>query len=256
VSLVFQFFFLSIQLINFICFQDQGRRNDLYSKCVSPVPQDLMTTPGISKIIKSASVHCHPLSCVAYGSRCHTADYLKEMKVVDSSVPFLSSSLLKSHTVSTNIKSDSVHCDPLSCMASGSRCHTADYLKEMKDVDSSVPCLNSSILKSPAVSTNIKSDSVHCDPLSCVASGSRCHTADYLNVTKGVDASIPCLMYSHSKPPPPGSMCSPSPVQTPLSAHSVHLLLLLMLIVQLYFIADFAVHKRSIVNRIISFKKW
>ena len=152
-SLVFLFlFFLSIQLINFICFQEQGRRNDLYSKCVSPVPQDLMSTPGISK--------------------------------------------------------------------------------------------------------NIKSDSVHCDPLSCVASGSRCHTADYLNVTKGVDASIPCLMYSHSKPPPPGSMCSPSPVQTPLSAHSVHLLLLLMLIVQLYFIAVFAVHERSVVNRIISFEKW
>jgi hypothetical protein len=145
-------FFLSIQLINFICFQEQGRCNDLYSKCVSPVPQDLMSTPGISKIIKS----------------------------------------------------ESIHCDPLSCVASGSRCHTADCLKEMKDVDSSVPCLNSSILKSPAVSSkNIKSDSVHCDPLSCVASGSRCHTADYLNVTKGVDASIPCLMYSHSKPPPP-----------------------------------------------------
>ena len=143
--------FFSIQLINFICFQEQSRRNDLYSKCVSPVPQDLMSTPGISK--------------------------------------------------------------------------------------------------------NINSDSVHCDPLSCVASGSRCHTADYLNVTKGVDASIPCLMYSHSKPPPPGSMCSPSPVQTPLSAHSVHLLLLLMLIVQLYFIAVFAVHERSVVNRIISFEK-
>jgi hypothetical protein len=152
VSLVFHFFliFLSIQLINFICFQEQGRRNDLYSKCVSPVPQDLMSTPGISK----------------------------------------------------NIKSDSVHCDPLSCVASGSRCHTADYLKEMKDVDSSVPCLNSSILKSPAVSTNIKSDSVHCDPLSCVASGSRCHTADYLNVTKGVDASIPDLTINPGRMPP------------------------------------------------------
>ena len=137
-SLVFHFFlfFLSIQLINFICFQEQGRRNDLYSKCVSPVPQDLMSTPGISKNIKSDSVHCDPLSCVASGSRCHTADYLKEMKDVDSSVPCLNSSILKSPAVSTNIKSDSVHCDPLSCVASGSRCHTADYLKEMKVVDS------------------------------------------------------------------------------------------------------------------------
>ena len=80
------------------------------------------------------------------------------MKDVDSSVPCLSSSLLKSPSVSTNIKSDSVHCDPLSCVASGSRCHTADYLKEMKDVDSSVPCLYSSILKSPTVSTNLNND--------------------------------------------------------------------------------------------------
>jgi len=43
-----------------------------------------MSTPGISKNINSDSVHCDPLSCVASGSRCHTADYLKEMKVVDS----------------------------------------------------------------------------------------------------------------------------------------------------------------------------
>jgi hypothetical protein len=158
--------------------------------------------------------------------------------------------------ISKNINSDSVHCDPLSCVTSGSRCHTADYLKEMKVVDSSVPCLSSSLLKSPTVSTNIKSDSVHCDPLSCVASGSRCHTADYLNVTNSVDASIPCLMYSHSKPPPPGSRCSPSPAQTPLSAHSVHLLLLLMLIVPLYFIAVFAVQEKNAVNRISTFEKW
>jgi len=144
--------FYSIQLNIFIFFQEQGCHNDLFSKVVSPVPQDLMSTPGISK----------------------------------------------------NINSDSVHCDPLSCVASGSKCHTADYLKEMKVVDSSVPCLSSSLLKSPTVSTDIKSDSVHCDPLSCMAPGSRCHTADYLNVTNGVDASIPCLMYSHSKPPPLG----------------------------------------------------
>jgi hypothetical protein len=89
----------------------------------------------------------------------------------------------------------------------------------MKVVDGSVPCLSSSLLKSPTVSTNIKSDSVHCDPLSCVASRSRCHTADYLNVTNGVDASIPCLMYSHSKLPPPwvhvfSKSCSNSSLRT------------------------------------------
>jgi hypothetical protein len=71
-------------------------------------------------------------------------------------------------------------------------------------VDGSLPCLSSSLLlKSPSVSTNIKSDSDHCDPLSCVASGSRCHSADYLKEMKGVESSVPCLMYSHSKPPPP-----------------------------------------------------
>jgi hypothetical protein len=114
-------------------------------------------------------------------------------------------SLLSTPGISKNINSDSVHCNPLSCVAFGSRCHTVDYLKEMKDVDSNVPCLSSSLLKSPTAATNIKSDSVHCDPLSCVASGSRCHTADYLNETKGVDASVTsCLMYSHSKPPPLG----------------------------------------------------
>jgi len=47
-----------------------------------------------------------------------------------------------------------------------------------------------------------------------------------------------------SAPPPPGSICSPSPVQTPHSAHSVHLLLLLMLIVPLYFIAVFTVQEK------------
>ena len=56
-----------------------------------------------------------------------------------------------------------------------------------------------------------------------------------------MDASVTCLMYSHSKPPPLGS----SPVQTPHSAHSVQLLLLLMLIVPLYFIAVFAVREKK-----------
>jgi hypothetical protein len=50
-------------------------------------------------------------------------------------------------------------------------------------------------------------------------------------------------------------MSSPSLVQTPPFAHSVRLLLLLMLIVQLYFIAVLAVQETSAVNRIGSFKK-
>ena len=156
--------FYSNQLNIFIFFQEQGSCNDLFSKGVSPVSQDDSHLINSTKTIRS---------------------------------------LLSTPGISKNINSDIVHCDPLSCVASGSRCHTADYLKEMKDVDSNVPCLSSSLLKSPTVSTNIKSDSVHCDPLSCIASGSRCHTADNLNETKGVDASVPCLMYSHSKPPPP-----------------------------------------------------
>ena len=53
-------------------------------------------------------------------------------------------------------------------------------------------------------STNIISDRVHCDPLSCVTSGSRCHTADYLKETKNAeDNSVPCPMCSLSKPPTP-----------------------------------------------------
>ena len=41
---------------------------------------------------------------------------------------------------STNIISDRVHCNPLSLMASESRCHTAYYLKETKDAEVSEPC--------------------------------------------------------------------------------------------------------------------
>jgi len=131
-------------------------------------------------------------------------------------------SLLSTPGISKNINSDSVHCNPLSCVAFGSRCHTVDYLKEMKDVDSNVPCLSSSLLKSPTAATNIKSDSVHCDPLSCVASGSRCHTADYLNETKGVDASVPsCLIYSHSKPPSPLGPCVLQVLCKLLTPHTV-----------------------------------
>jgi len=61
-------------------------------------------------------------------------------------------------------------------------------------VDGSVPCLMSSLSMPPGISTNIKSNSDHCDPLSCVASRSRCHTADYLKETKEVDKSVPCLV--------------------------------------------------------------
>ena len=56
--------------------------------------------------------------------------------------------------------------------------------------------------------------------------------------------------------PPPGSMCSPSPVQTPLSAHNAQLLHLLMLIVPLYFITAIAEQEKSVVNRISAFEKW
>jgi hypothetical protein len=56
--------------------------------------------------------------------------------------------------------------------------------------------------------------------------------------------------------PPPGSMCSPSPVQTPLSAHSALLLHLPRLIVPLYFIAVIAVQEKSVGNRISAFEKW
>ena len=71
---------------------------------------------------------------------------------------------------------------------------------DMKDVESIGPGVLPCLLKSPSISTNIKSDSDHCDPLSCVASGSRCHTADYLKETnKDVNAGKPALlMYSFS----------------------------------------------------------
>ena len=90
-------------------------------------------------------------------------------------------------------------------------------------MDGIVPCLSSSLLKSPSVSTNIKSDSDHCDPLSCVASGSRCHTDDYLKEMKGVESSVPCLMYGHSKPPPPwvhvfSKSCTNSSLRTQCAA--------------------------------------
>ncbi len=60
-----------------------------------------------------------------------------------------------------------------------------------------------SLISLPGSPTNIISDRVHCDPLSLVASGSRCHTADYLKETKDEEDSLPCPMYCLSKPPPP-----------------------------------------------------
>ncbi len=50
-------------------------------------------------------------------------------------------------------------------------------------------------------------------------------------------------------------MYSPSPVRTPLSAHSVPLLPLLMLFVPLYFIVVFVVRETIAVNRIVSLEK-
>jgi hypothetical protein len=98
-------------LFNF--FQEQGRRNDLLSKCDGPVPQ-----------------------------------HLDDRHFLNS--PKMMSSIVSTPGFSTNIISDRVHCDPLSCVASGSRCHTADYLKETKDVDDSVPCLMYSLSKPPS----------------------------------------------------------------------------------------------------------
>ena len=77
-------------LLTFFC-PEQGRRNDLLSKYDGPIPQDvrsLLSTPACSTNIKSDSVHCDPLSCVASGSRCHTADYLNVTKGVDASILF------------------------------------------------------------------------------------------------------------------------------------------------------------------------
>jgi hypothetical protein len=111
-----------------------------------------------------------------------------------------------------------------------------------------------SLLSTSGSPTNIISDTVHCNPLSFVASGSRCHTADYLKETKDAEDSLLCPMYCLLNPPSPGSMCSPSPVQTPPSTHSVPLLPLLMLFIPLYFIVIFVVRETSAINRIGSFK--
>ncbi len=122
-------------LLNF--FQEQGRRNDLLSKCDGPVPQHLDDR--------------------------HFLNSPKMMSSIVSTPGFL-----------TNIINDRVHCDPLSCVASGSRCHTAHYLKETKDVDDSVPCLMYSLLKptSPWVHVFSKSsaNSSLCTQCAAVAS--------------------------------------------------------------------------------------
>jgi hypothetical protein len=75
-----------------------------------------------------------------------------------------------------------------------------------QDTDNSI-IINStrtrSLISTPGSPTNIISDRVHCDSLSLVVSGSRCHTADYLKETKDAEDSLPCPMYCLSKPPPP-----------------------------------------------------
>ena len=77
-----------------------------------------------------------------------------------------------------------------------------------------------SLVSTPVFSTNIISDRVHCDPLPRVASGSRCHIAEYLKET--MDANncdlVLCTAY-----PPHGSMSFSRPVQTPPFAHSERL---------------------------------
>jgi len=65
--------------------------------------------------------------------------------------------------------------------------------------------------------TNIISDRVHCNPLSCVASGSRCHTADYLKETKDAEVNSLVLCAASRSPPPPGSMCSLRSTSSPLT---------------------------------------
>ena len=82
----------------------------------------------------------------------------------------------------------------------------------------------SSMLPNPNSTSNIISDSVHCDPLTqvTVSYGSRCHTDDTLKERKDTVAREPCsLPFSFSSPPPHGCILSPSLVQTPPSAPSV-----------------------------------
>ena len=62
------------------------------------------------------------------------------------------------------------------------------------------------MLPNPNSTSNIISDSVHCDPLTqvTVSYGSRCHTDDTLKERKDTVAREPCsLPFSFSSPPPP-----------------------------------------------------
>jgi len=78
-------------------FPEQGHRSDLLRDCPAPQVQDglvnvnstkvssLLPTPAVSTK-KSGDRVRDPLPCVVYGSSCHTADYLTEMKDSEDSV--------------------------------------------------------------------------------------------------------------------------------------------------------------------------
>ena len=76
---------------------------------------------------------------------------------------------------------------------------TADYLKEMKDVDSSVTCLSSSLLKSPSVSTNIKSHGIWVQMPCCwlfegdQGCGRKC-TLSYVQPLQAPPSLGPCVL--------------------------------------------------------------
>ena len=150
----------------FIFFQEQGRRNDLFTKGVSPVPQD-------------------------------DSNFVNSTKTIQS------------------------------------------------------------LLSTPGVSTNIKSESDHCDPLSWVASGSRCHSADYLKEMKGVESSVPCLMYSHSKPPPPLGPCVVRVLCKLLTPHTVcSCCFCWCSLCHCISLPSLPCEKKNAVNRISTFEKW
>ena len=52
-------------------------------------------------------------------------------------------------------------------------------------------------------SSKVISDRVHCDPLSFVACGSSCHTADFSNESNDVHQGVHSLKYGYSHPNPP-----------------------------------------------------
>ncbi len=129
-----------------IFFPEQGRLNNLLTRRDGPVPQD----PNNSIIINSTRTR----------------------------------SLISTPGSPTNIKSDRVHCNPLSLVASGSRCHTADYLKKTKDAEDSLPCPMYCLLKPPSLWDHVFSkssaNSSLCTQCAAVAS---------------VDAFCPCVFH-------------------------------------------------------------